>query len=233
MQMKENSTNNIVIAVDGFSSTGKSTFAKAIAEKLGILYVDSGAMYRAVTLWTLENQAVKDGLPEEEKIISHLDNLDISFRKKNGNNHLYLNGADREEDIRSMEVSALVSPVSKIPEVREKMVELQREMSKNRPVIMDGRDIGTVVFPRADIKIFMTAKPEIRAERRFKELKEKGKEVDLQAVIRNINERDHIDQTREVSPLKRAEDAVVLDNSHMTPEEQMDWFLTSFKEVLK
>ncbi len=232
MQMKKGSE-NLVIAVDGFSSTGKSTFAKAIAEKLGILYVDSGAMYRAVTLWALENEAVNEGLPDESEIISNLDSLEINFRKKNVNNQLYLNGEDREEDIRSMEVSALVSPVSKIPEVREKLVELQRKMSENRSVIMDGRDIGTVVFPRADIKIFMTADPEIRALRRYKELKEKGKEADLQEVIRNINERDHIDQTREVSPLRKADDAVTLDNSHMTPEEQMEWFLRSFKEILQ
>lgn len=223
---------NLVIALDGFSSTGKSTFAKAIAEKLGLLYVDSGAMYRAVTLWALQNDAVKEGSPDEAEIISNLDSLEIRFKNKDGNSRLFLNGEDCEEDIRSMEVSKLVSPVSKIPEVRKKMVEQQRKMSENRSVIMDGRDIGTVVFPYADIKIFMTADPEIRAERRFKELKEKGKQADLQEVVRNINERDHIDQTREVSPLKKADDAVVLDNSHMTPEEQMKWFLNSFKEIL-
>lgn len=232
MQMKKGS-DNLVIAVDGFSSTGKSTFAKAIAGKLGLLYVDSGAMYRAVTLWAIENEAIDEGIPDESKIISNLDSLEISFRKKDQNSHLYLNGEDREEDIRSMEVSAMVSPVSKIPGVRKKLVELQRKMSENRSVIMDGRDIGTVVFPNADIKIFMTADPEIRAVRRYKELKEKGKKADLKKVVHNINERDHIDQTREVSPLRKADDAVTLDNSHMTPEEQMEWFLRSFKDILQ
>lgn len=229
MKKKED---NLIIAVDGFSSTGKSTFARNIAGKFGLLYVDSGAMYRAVTYWALQNDAVQDGLPDREKILSKLDSLKIEFKKANSENRVYLNGEEIEDQIRSMRVSGLVSPVSKIPEVREKMVELQRDMSENRSVIMDGRDIGTVVFPYADIKIFMTADPQIRAERRYRELKEKGINANIEEVLRNINERDHIDQTREMSPLKKAEDAVVLDNSDMTPEEQMEWFVETFEEVL-
>jgi len=229
MKKKED---NLIIAVDGFSSTGKSTFARKIAGKYDLLYVDSGAMYRAVTYWALQNDAVQDGSPNTEKILSKLDSLKIEFKKENDENRVYLNGEDIEDQIRSMKVSALVSPVSKIPEVRERMVELQRDMSENRSVIMDGRDIGTVVFPDADIKIFMTADPQIRAERRYRELKEKGINADMEEVLQNINERDHIDQTREISPLKKAEDAVVLDNSDMTPEEQMEWFVETFEEVL-
>lgn len=223
----------LVIAIDGFSSTGKSSFAKKIATKLGILYVDSGAMYRAVTLWALENNAINGREPDEEKIREGLSEICIEFRNSSGINHLFLNGIDREEDIRTMEVSSYVSPVSKIGEVREKMVELQRKMAENRSLIMDGRDIGSVVFPDADIKIFMTADPVVRAERRFKELKEKGQRTELDEVIRNINDRDRIDQTREISPLKQADDAVVLDNSEMTIEEQMEWFLQTFEKQLK
>ncbi len=226
-------TENLIIAVDGFSSTGKSSFAKTIAERLELLYIDSGAMYRAVTLWAIRNDAINnDGTPGEDKIISNLDSLVIEFKQSGDSvsSRLFINGEDCEEEIRSMKVSALVSPVSKIPEVRERMVEMQRSMSENRSVIMDGRDIGTVVFPDADIKIFMTADPLIRAERRFKELKEKGQQAELHEVLKNINERDHIDQNREVSPLKKADDAVVLDNSHMTPDEQMKWFMRTFKE---
>ena len=189
-------------------------------------------MYRAVTFWALQNDAVKDGVPDREKIVSNLDSLKIGFKKSDSENHVLLNEKDVENQIRTMEVSAMVSPVSKIPEVRERMVELQRSISQNRSVIMDGRDIGTVVFPYADIKIFMTADPQIRAQRRFLELKEKGIDADMDEVLKNINERDHIDQTRDISPLKKADDAVVLDNSHMTPGEQMKWFTENFEEVL-
>lgn len=225
----------LTIAVDGFSSCGKSTFAKRIARELEILYVDSGAMYRAVTFWALENNAVNDNLPDYQRIIENLDNIEIGFRKnqEDGENHLYLNGKDSEKEIRSMRVSNLVSPVSKIPEVREKMVEQQRKLAEKQSVVMDGRDIGTVVFPDADIKIFMTASPEIRAERRYKEMVEKGEEADFMEVLKNINNRDHIDQTRDISPLKKAEDAEVLDNSDLTPDEQMAWFYETFKDILK
>jgi len=226
---------HLVIAVDGFSSCGKSTFAKRIASELGILYVDSGAMYRAVTLWAIDNESIKDGEPVSNRIIENLDKINIEFRGgENGREaQLFLNGKDSEQKIRSMEVSSMVSPVSKIPEVRYRMVELQRNMSENRSVVMDGRDIGSVVFPDADIKIFMTASPEIRAERRFKELKEKGQEADFTEVFNNINERDHIDQNREVSPLIKADDAFILDNSHMIPDEQMEWFYETFNDFLK
>jgi len=224
----------LTIAVDGFSSCGKSTFAKRIAEELDILYVDSGAMYRAVTLWAIKNGAVTDGEPDVGRIIEGLDNIQIEFRSSGEGKHanLYLNGIDSEKQIRSMEVSSLVSPVSKIPEVRHKLVELQRKMAENRPVVMDGRDIGSVVFPDADIKIYMTATPEIRAERRYKELQEKGQKADFTEVLKNINDRDHIDQNREVSPLRQAKDALILDNSHMVPDEQMEWFKETFKGLL-
>ncbi len=226
---------HLVIAVDGFSSCGKSTFAKRIASELGILYVDSGAMYRAVTLWAIENDAIKDKEPLTEKIIYSLNQINIEFRggERGLDASLFLNGKDSEDRIRSMQVSSLVSPVSKIPEVRYRMVELQRKMSEDQSVVMDGRDIGSVVFPEADIKIFMTASPEIRAERRFKEIKEKGQEADFIEVLKNINERDQIDQNREVSPLRQADDATILDNSHMTPDEQMDWFYKMFKDFLQ
>lgn len=225
----------LTIAVDGFSSCGKSTFAKRIASELGILYIDSGAMYRAITLWALENKAFKNDEPDTNKIVDNLDNIEIEFRGsgQEGGDHLYLNGVDSEQKIRSMSVSNCVSPVSKISQVRKKMVERQREFAKNQSVVMDGRDIGTVVFPDADIKIFMTASPEIRAERRYKELIDKGEEADFMEVLKNINKRDYIDQTRDISPLKKAEDAEVLDNSNLTPDEQMEWFYETFKEIVK
>ncbi|MBE0652929.1 MAG: (d)CMP kinase [Bacteroidales bacterium] len=231
----KNSTKTLTIAIDGFSSCGKSTFAKRIARELDFLYIDSGAMYRAITLWALENDAITDGMPDSEKILCNLDGLNIGFRPEGTSpeTHLIMNGEDVEEKIRTMQVSSLVSPVSKISQVRFKMVELQRKLSENLSVVMDGRDIGTVVFPDADIKIFMTADPLIRAERRFKELQAKGIEIAYEEVLKNVNERDHIDQNREISPLKKADDALVLDNSHLTPDEQMVWFYETFKEVLK
>lgn len=225
----------LTIAVDGFSSCGKSTFAKMIAKELDLLYIDSGAMYRAITLWAIKNGAIQNGKPLNEEILRKLGDIEIEFRSTGNEEetHTFLNGKDVEKDIRSMEVSGLVSPVSKISEVRKKMVELQRRFAEKKSVIMDGRDIGTVVFPDADIKIFMTASPEIRAERRFKELIEKGHPVDYEEVLKNINDRDHIDQTREISPLKRAEDADLLDNSNMNPDEQMEWLFENYKEILK
>ena len=215
----------LVIAVDGYSSCGKSTFAKAIAKELNHLYIDSGAMYRAVTLYGIRNSIVDKQEIQTDKLIEVLDSIEIDFKKNDGDVYeTYLNGENIENEIRGVMVSECVSNVSKIREVRSKLVILQRGFARNKGVVMDGRDIGTVVFPDADMKIFMTAKPEIRAKRRFDELTEKGLHVDFQEIMKNIEERDIIDSTRKESPLRKADDAIVLDNSYMTPDEQMIWF---------
>jgi len=217
---------NIIIAIDGHSSGGKSTFAKAIAKELGITYIDSGAMYRAVTLFCLEKDLIKGQNVDIPGLENDLDNIQIDFRYNNSlmKSETYLNGKNVEERIRDIEVSKYVSPVSKIGSVREKMVALQREMAKNKSVVMDGRDIGSVVFPDADIKIFLTANEEIRAKRRYDELKQKGMEITLREVEENITDRDHQDSSREISPLVQQVDAHILDNSYMSVENQMDWF---------
>ena len=217
----------LTIAVDGLSSCGKSTFAKAIAQYLGYGYVDSGAMYRAVTLYALRKGWIEGETIEKERVIAHLPEIEISFlrNKKTGANETYLNGEYVEEAIRSLEVSAKVSEISAIPEVRRHMVKLQQTMGKNRSIVMDGRDIGTVVFPDADIKIFMTASPEVRAQRRWLEQSEKGMQASLNQIKENLLYRDRLDQSREEGPLRQAEDALVLDNSCMTPSDQMEWFL--------
>ncbi len=216
----------LVIAIDGHSSTGKSSFAKAIAKELGYTYIDSGAMYRAITLFALREKIIIGEHVDEERLAAAIDVVMISFvrNNENGKIEMHLNLENVEDEIRGIKVSEKVSIISKVGFVRRKMVEYQRKMGESSCVVMDGRDIGTVVFPNADIKIFMTADPLIRAERRFKELQEKGDNVSLQAIEHNILERDFIDQNREESPLCKAEDAVVLDNSYMSPEEQMDWF---------
>jgi cytidylate kinase len=217
---------NIIIAIDGHSSGGKSTFAKAIAKELGITYIDSGAMYRAVTLFCLEKDLIKGENVDIPGLENDLDNIQIDFRYNNSlmKSETYLNGKNVEERIRDIEVSKYVSPVSKIGSVRKKMVALQREMAKNKSVVMDGRDIGSVVFPDADIKIFLTANEEIRAKRRYDELKQKGIEITLREVEENITDRDHQDSSREISPLVQQVDAHILDNSYMSVENQMDWF---------
>ncbi|MFP4366409.1 MAG: (d)CMP kinase [Bacteroidales bacterium] len=216
----------IIIAIDGHSSCGKSTFAKAIASKMNYIYIDSGAMYRAFTLACMEQGIIKGDRVEEEQLDELLGNIDISFKKVPGSPvpETFLNGKNVEDKIRSIEVSNHVSLISKFGKVREKMVALQRETARDMGVVMDGRDIGTVVFPGADIKIFMTADTSIRAERRYRELRSNGVDADFNEVRKNIIERDRLDETREVSPLKKAPGAIVLDNSYMTPEEQMDWF---------
>ncbi len=218
---------NIVIAVDGHSSCGKSTVAKAVAKKLGIAYIDTGAMYRAVTLYAIRNGYFAGMDPDADAIASHLDDIRITFDfdKSAGRNTTYLNGENVEDEIRGMEVSSRVSPVSAIPAVRAKLTDWQREMGRNQSVIMDGRDIGTTVFPNADLKIFMTARPEVRAQRRFDELKAKGQDADFAEILRNVEERDRQDSTRAVSPLRKADDAIVLDNSDMTREEQFDFVI--------
>lgn len=221
----------LVIAVDGHSSCGKSTFAKAIARLLGFIYIDSGAMYRAVTWDALQNGIIKEGKIDKQKLIRRVGNLDINFVKdpEDGTFRTLLNGRDIEDKIRSLPVSNHVSEVSAIREVRTHMVRLQRHLAGNEGVVMDGRDIGTVVFPDADLKIFMTARPEVRAMRRWKELQEKGISGSFNEILNNIQERDRYDSSREISPLKKAHDAILLDNSDMTVEEQMIWF----KDLLK
>jgi cytidylate kinase len=222
----QNNLPPLVIAIDGHSSTGKSSFARVIATELGYIYIDSGAMYRAITLFAMREKIIIEDLVDEKKLEEVISSVMIVFVKnvKNGKDEMHLNLENVEEEIRGIRVSEKVSIISKIGFVRKKMVAFQRKMGEKKSVVMDGRDIGTVVFPNADIKIFMTADPVIRAERRFKELQERGVNTSLQEVEHNILERDFIDQNRAESPLRKADDAFVLDNSYMTPGEQMDWF---------
>jgi len=217
----------LIIAVDGYSSCGKSTFAKAIATKLGYIYIDTGAMYRAVTLFAIKNSLINETHFDSNALINSLDKITVDLRKnaQTAKVEAYLNNENVEEEIRGMNVSKFVSQVSAIKEVRQKMVELQRNMSKAKGVILDGRDIGTVVFPNADIKLFMTADPNIRAKRRFDELSGKGQKVSYDEIYQNVVNRDLQDTTRTESPLTQAPDAIVLDNSNMTPEQQMEWFV--------
>ncbi|MBE6210584.1 MAG: (d)CMP kinase [Rikenellaceae bacterium] len=223
----------IIIAVDGFSSCGKSTFAKAIAAKLGYIFIDTGAMYRAVTLYALEHGAIRSGVVDEDAVVASLKDISIDFRfnPARGASDIYVNGDLVEGKIRTIEVSNCVSPVSSIREVREKLVAMQQQMGRKRGVVMDGRDIGTVVFPDAELKIFMTADPHIRALRRYDELRAKGDDVSLEEIEHNVRSRDEADMTRAISPLRQAEDAIVLDNSFMTIPEQMDWFMARYREV--
>lgn len=224
----------IIIAIDGHSSCGKSTFAKAIAARLGYIFIDTGAMYRAVTLYALENSIIENGIVDEERIKSSLGDIDIDFRfnPQRGASDIYVNGDLAEGKIRTIEVSNCVSAVSSIAEVRSKLVAIQQQMGHKGGVVMDGRDIGTVVFPDAEIKIYMTADPMVRAERRFKELTAKGDRVTLEEVYDNVVSRDKADMTRAISPLRKADDAVVLDNSYMSVEEQMAWFDELYKSVV-
>ncbi len=212
----------IIVAVDGYSSCGKSTFAKAIAARLGYIFIDTGAMYRAVTLAALRAGVGRD----REAIVELLPSLDITFEfnEARGASDIYLDGECVEGSIRTMEVSSRVSEVSAIEQVRSKLVALQQQMGRRGGVVMDGRDIGTVVFPDAEIKIFMSADPKVRGQRRYAELQAKGDEVTLEAVVASVVARDRADETREISPLRRADDAVLLDNSHMSVVEQMEWF---------
>ena len=224
----------IVIAIDGFSSCGKSTFAKAIAAKLGYIFIDTGAMYRAVTLYALEQGAIVEGVVDQERIEQLLGEVEISFRfnAERGASDIYVNGVYAEDRIRGIEVSNCVSKVSSIGAVREKLVAMQQQMGSERGVVMDGRDIGTVVFPDAELKIFMTADPKVRAERRYKELTAKGDEVTMEEILENVISRDQADMTRAISPLRRAEDALELDNSYMSVEEQMAWFMERYNKIV-
>ncbi|MDR1342433.1 MAG: (d)CMP kinase [Prevotellaceae bacterium] len=219
---------NIIIAIDGYSSCGKSTFAKAIAAKLGYTFIDSGAMYRAATLYAMRRQQINaDGSVKKEELTAALPLIDIKLLRseQRGENSVFLNGEDVTEEIRLAGVSNNVSRVSELAPVREHMVALQRAMGQGKAIVMDGRDIGTVVFPHAELKIFMTALPEIRAQRRYRELVAKGVKTSLGEVERNIRQRDAIDENRAVSPLRKADDALLLDNSHMSVDEQVEWAL--------
>ena len=229
-----NNNKRIIIAIDGHSSCGKSTFAKAIAARLGYIFIDTGAMYRAVTLYALEHGAISGCIADEELIESMLSDINIDFRfnPERGASDIYVNGDMVEGKIRTIEVSNCVSAVSSIGAVRSKLVAMQQEMGRKGGVVMDGRDIGTVVFPDAELKIYMTADAMVRAERRYKELTAKGDKVSLEEIYENVVSRDKADMTRAISPLRKADDAIVLDNSHMSVEEQMAWFDREYQRVV-
>src|SRR5574344_2398243 len=226
----------IIIAVDGFSSCGKSTMAKDLAREIGYIYVDTGAMYRAVTLFALRNDCfVDDRKVDTDKLERMMKDIAISFRlnTETGRPDTYLNGENVEKDIRNMEVSSRVSPIAAVPFVRKALVEQQQKMGEAKGIVMDGRDIGTKVFPSAELKIYVTASAEVRAQRRFDELKAKGMPADFDDILKNVNERDYIDTHRDVSPLRKADDAILLDNSNMTIEQQKQWLLDRYNEAIK
>lgn len=226
----------IIIAVDGYSSTGKSTMSRDLAHRLGYVYIDSGAMYRAVTQYALGNGMVIDGIIDKDALVCALPEIRISFQPKagaDGKQHTLLNGRDIEHQIRDIEVSSFVSHIAEIPEVREHLVKLQQDFGKDKGVVMDGRDIGTTVFPDAEMKVFVEASAEERARRRLREMKDDGDTVTYEEVLFNIQERDRIDTTRAISPLRKAPDAHVLDNDNMTHEQQMDWLLNLYNEIAR
>lgn len=222
----------ITIAIDGHSSCGKSTMAKDLARRIGYVYIDTGAMYRAVTLFAMRHNLIANGQVDAAKLQEEMGNIHISLRlnPKTQRPDTYLNGECVEREIRTMEVSRHVSLIAALPFVRSAMVEMQREMGKEKGVVMDGRDIGTVVFPHAELKIFVTASAEVRAQRRYDELTAKGEKCNYEEILENVKERDHIDSTRETSPLRQAEDAIVLDNTHMTIPEQENWLMEEYKK---
>ncbi len=231
----EKRRDRLSIAIDGYSSCGKSTIAKDLAKKLNYAYIDTGAMYRAITLYAMEHNLINGNEIDLKTLEEHLPKIDISFvfNRKTKINETYLNDRNVEGEIRRLDVSNKVSLISTIDFIRNKLVELQRKMAKEGRVVMDGRDIGTVVLPNADLKIFMTASPEIRAERRHKELLEKGEAASLEEIVKNIDERDLLDTTRKISPLKQADDAIVLDNSKLTKEEQLYWLVKIVENIQK
>lgn len=223
----------ITIAIDGFSSCGKSTMAKDLAREVGYIYVDTGAMYRAVTLFAMRNDVFDaEGNIDETRLKALLPDVKLTFQLNNETKlpEVCLNGECVERDIRTLEVSQHVSPIAALPFVREKLVEQQQAMGNDKGIVMDGRDIGTVVFPNAELKIFVTASAEIRAQRRFKELETKGMPADFDEILQNVEQRDYIDTHRETSPLRQADDALVLDNSHLTIAEQKMWLMEKFNE---
>lgn len=220
----------INIALDGHSSCGKSTMAKVLAKRIGYTYIDTGAMYRGVTLFSIQNNLWDGDMPLVDEIVRRLDEITLRFKTDGGVNRLLLNGEDVEDQIRGMEVSNKVSPISTIAEVRAFLVKQQQEMATEKGVVMDGRDIGTVVLPDAELKVFVTASPEVRAQRRFDELKSLGKDVTYDEVYQNVVTRDRIDSTREASPLKQADDAVLLDNSDLKRDEQNEILYRMFVE---
>ncbi len=225
----------IIIAIDGFSSCGKSTMAKDLAREIGYIYIDTGAMYRAVTLYCIEHRLFNaDGSIREEELRSRMKDIHISFRLDPDTQRpvTLLNGEEVESRIRTMEVSSHVSPVATLGFVREALVRQQQAMGKEKGIVMDGRDIGTVVFPEAELKIFVTASAEIRAQRRYDELKAKGEEASFEEILHNVEERDRIDQTRKVSPLRKADDALLLDNSHLSIAEQKEWLKSQYERIV-
>lgn len=215
---------NLIIAIDGYSSTGKSSMSKIIAKNLGYTHIDSGAMYRAVTLYAFQHQYIVDNKIDEQALITNLSDIKIEFQQDptTQKNLTFLNGENVEADIRTMKVSKMVSPISEIPTVRDYCVALQQQMGEKGGIVMDGRDIGTTVFPNADIKIFVTASPEVRAQRRFLEYQQQGKNIPLDEVLKNVNKRDYIDSHRAYSPLRKADDAIEVDNSNMNLEETVN-----------
>ena len=224
----------ITIAIDGFSSCGKSTMAKDLAKEIGYIYVDTGAMYRSVTLYALRHNLFNaDGSIWEEELKTQMKNIDISFQlnKTTGRPDTFLNGENVEKDIRSMEVSSHVSPIATLPFVRAALVAQQQRMGAGKGIVMDGRDIGTVVFPDAELKIFVTASAEVRAQRRYDELKAKGMEADFNDILKNVEERDYIDSHRATSPLRKAPDAIELDNSNLTIAQQQQWLYEQYRKV--
>lgn len=225
----------ITIAIDGFSSTGKSTLAKQLAKKLGYAYVDTGAMYRAVTLFAMQNGYISADFFDKQTLINSLSFIDLQFifNVDLGFAEMYLNEVNVESEIRTIEVSNFVSKVAEVSEVRAKLVQQQKQMGKRKGIVMDGRDIGTVVFPDAELKIFMTASPETRAHRRFDELQSKGQNVPYEDVLKNVQERDYIDTHRDDSPLMKAEDAIEIDNSNLSREEQFNSVLALVHDVTK
>lgn len=226
----------ITIAIDGYSSCGKSTMAKDLAREVGYIYVDTGAMYRSVTLFALRNGLFnEDGSIKEKELETMIDDVDISFRLNTSTGHpdTYLNGEPVEREIRTIEVSSHVSPIAALPFVRKALVAQQRRMGEKKGIVMDGRDIGTAVFPDAELKIFVTASSDVRAKRRYDELKAKGIPADLEEIKKNVEQRDYIDSHRNISPLRKADDAIELDNSVMTIAEQKAWLIQRFKDAVK
>ena len=223
----------ITIAIDGHSSCGKSTMAKDLAREVGYIYVDTGAMYRAVTLYALRHELFNaDGTIKESELQSSMSQISINQRLVDGKTTTFLNGENVERDIRSLEVSSHVSPIAALPFVRTALVAQQQKMGREGGIVMDGRDIGTTVFPHAELKIFVTASAEVRAQRRYDELQQKGMPADYNDILKNVQERDYIDSHREVSPLRQADDALLLDNSNMTIPEQKQWLLDHFNKVI-